>query len=96
MKLKDFVSQTLLDITNGVEEAQKRSPHWIAPGFVEGEKVVSPQLVAFDILVTVNKEAGGGIQVWSLGDLSAKGNSEQSNRMSFSVPVYFQAPKKAR
>ncbi len=95
MKLDEYVKQTLLDISNGVSAAQLQSPHWIAPGHVEGKKQISPQLVTFDIAVTVSKEGGGGIQVWSFGDLKASGSSEQINRISFSVPVYFQAPTKS-
>ena len=92
MKLDEYVKQTLLDITNGVNAAKKESSLWIAPGYVDGEKVFSAQLINFDIAVTVNKEGGGGIQVWSFGELNAKGSSEHSNRISFSVPIYFQAP----
>ena len=91
MNLEDYVEQTLLDITNGVAKAQKLSILSIAPGSLDGERILAPQMVSFDIAVTVSKEGGGGIQVWSFGDLSAKGSAEHSNRISFSVPVYFQA-----
>lgn len=94
MKLDEYVKQTLLDITNGVSQAKKESSLWIAPGYVDGDKVFAAQLVSFDIAVTVSKEAGGGIQVWSFCDMKAKGASEQVNRISFSVPIYFQAPTK--
>ena len=92
MKLDEYVKQTLLDITNGVAAAKLESKLWIAPGYVDGDKVFAPQPVSFDIAVTVNKEAGGGIQVWSFGDLKAGRSSEQVNRISFAVPIYFQAP----
>ena len=91
MKLDEYVKQTLLDITKGVSAAQKETPLWIAPGYVEGNAVLSPQLVTLDINVTVNKEGGGGIQVWSIGELNAKGSAEHTNRISFAVPIYFQA-----
>ena len=91
MKLEEFVSETLLDITRGVKKAQRNAPQWIAPGNIEGKKLVEPQMVTFDVSVTVSKEAGAGIQVWSIGELNAKGSSEQSNRISFAMPVYFQA-----
>ena len=45
MKLDEYVKQTLMDITNGVSEAQKESQLYIAPGFVENQKVVAPQMV---------------------------------------------------
>ena len=92
MRLDDFVRQTLIDITNGVTEAQKKSKLYIAPGYIEGMKLTSPQMVDFEIAVTVNKEAGGGIQIWSLGDVKASGHSINVNKISFSVPVYFQSP----
>jgi hypothetical protein len=91
MKLDEYVKQTLLDITNGVAAAQKESLIWIAPGNIESKKDLTPQLIAFEVAVTLSKEGGEGIHVWSLGELSAKGNAEHSNKISFSVPVYFQA-----
>ncbi|MEX1034837.1 MAG: hypothetical protein WDZ54_02695 [Sneathiella sp.] len=93
MKLKDFVKQTLLDITNGVSEAQETSPSWIAPGLVEGEKVTSPQQVSFEVAVTTNKEGDGSISVWSVAEVKAKGMVENFNKITFSVPIYFQARK---
>lgn len=92
MKLKDFVKQTLLDITNGVSEAQNSAPLWIAPGRVEGEKVKEPQMVNFEVIVITGKEGGGSISVWS-AKAGAKANMEHTNRISFSVPIYLQAPK---
>jgi hypothetical protein len=92
MRLEDFVRQTLLDITNAVSDAQAKSRIWIAPGYVDGEKVYALQPVNFDVAVTVSKEGGGGIQVWSVGEISAKGNIEHVNKVSFSVPVNFSAP----
>jgi len=63
MKLDEYVKQTLLDITNGVAAAQKETHLFIAPGFMEGEVKTAPQMVTFEIVVSVNKEAGGGISV---------------------------------
>lgn len=92
MKLDEYVRQTLLDITNGVEQAQRKSKLFIAPVSIEGQVVVQAQMVRFEIAVTVSKEAGGGIRVFSLGDLKAQGNSEYTNKIEFEVPVYFNAP----
>ncbi|WP_339862484.1 hypothetical protein [Paremcibacter congregatus] len=93
MKLKEFVKMTLLDITEGVSEAQQTSPSWIAPGRVEGEKVTLPQHVSFEVVVTTNKEGGGSISVLSMAEIKAEGKTEQLNRITFDVPVYFQAKK---
>ena len=92
MKLDEFVEKTLLDITNGVAAAQEKSLLCIAPGFVENEKRVEMQLVKFEVVVTTSKDAGGGIRIWSAGEVKASGSSENTNRISFDVPVYFQAP----
>lgn len=91
MKLEDFVKQTLLDITNGVSEAQKASKLWIAPGQVEGQPQLTPQMVAFEVAVTVSKEGGGGINVWSVGELKGSASSESVNRIAFEIPVFFQS-----
>jgi len=93
MKLQEFVKQTLLDIGNGVSDAQNASPLWIAPGLVEGKKVTEPQYVSFEIAVTINKEGGGSISVLSVAEAKAEGKFEQINKITFSVPVYFQARK---
>lgn len=92
MKLDEFVKQTLLDITNGVASAQQEALLYVAPGFVDNEKVVEYQLVKFEVAVTVNQDAGAGIQVFSFGNAKASVQSEKINRISFDVPVYFQAP----
>lgn len=91
MKLDEFVKQTLLDITNGVAAAQVGAKLWIAPGTVEGEPKLAPQMVKFEVAVTVNKEGSGGISVWSFGELKGGASLESVNRISFDVPVYFQA-----
>ena len=92
MKIDEFVSQTLIEISKGVVRAKKDALVGIAPGYVDGERVFSEQLVTFEIVVTVSKEAGGSINVLSLADIKAGGNIEHTNRVSFSVPVFFQAP----
>ncbi|MGE0283532.1 MAG: hypothetical protein AB7P20_23355 [Rhizobiaceae bacterium] len=92
MKLGEYVRQTLLDITNGVEQAQREAMLFIAPGSINGERIAQAQMVKFEVMVTVSKEAGGGIKVFSLGDLKAQGNSEHTNRIEFEVPVCFNAP----
>ncbi len=91
MKLDEFVRQTLLDITNGVASAQRETKLWIAPGKVEGEARNEPQLVSFEVAVTVNKEGSGGISVWSVGEMKGAASSQSVNRISFAIPVYFQA-----
>ncbi len=89
MRLEDFVKQTLLDITNGVEKARKDSTIAIAPSSIDGEKVVAvPQNIAFEIAVTLSKEGGSSIDILPF-ELKGKLSSENVNRISFQVPVYF-------
>jgi hypothetical protein len=92
MKLDDYVNGTLMEITNGVAAAQEEALLYIAPGYVNGIKQEEAQMVAFEVGLTVSKEMGGGISVFSIGDAKAGASSEQVNRVSFSIPVYFQAP----
>ena len=94
MKLDEYVKQTLIDITNGVVAAQQETLLYIAPGTVESEQIISPSFVKLEVAVTVSKDANGGISVWSIGDLKAGASAEHTNRISFEVPVYFQAPTK--
>lgn len=92
MKLHEFVKQALLDITNGVAEAQRESQLYIAPGFVDGKRIEKPQEVKFEVSVTVSAEAGGGIKILSFGDIKAGGKTESVNKLSFEVPIQLNAP----
>ena len=92
MDLRDFVKQTLSDITNAVSEAQDKSKLYIAPGFVENVKITEPQFVDFEVHVTSSKEGGGGIKLWSFGEAKATTSAETGHKISFKVPVFFQAP----
>jgi len=92
VKLDDFVKQALLDITNGVAAAQEETKLFIAPGVVEGETKKDGQSVIFEVAVTLNSSGGGGISVFSMGELKGEISKETVNRISFEVPVYFSAP----
>ncbi len=92
MKLDEFVKQSLLDITSGVVEAQKHSMLYIAPGYINGKRIEEAHNVKFEVSVTVSIEGGGGIKVLSLGELKAGANSENTSKLSFEVPIYFNAP----
>lgn len=96
MKLEEFVKQTLMDITNGVFNAQSESPSSIAPGIVEGVKMTKPQLISFEVAVTTSKEGGGGINISSMIEAGGSMNSEYINKISFDVPVYFNAPNQKK
>ncbi len=92
MKLEEFVEQTLMAITNGVFSAQSKSPSSIAPGLVEGVKMTTPQMISFEVAVATSKEGGGGINISSIIEAGGNMKSEYINKISFDVPVYFNAP----
>lgn len=103
--LKEFVEQTLLDITSAVDNAQKSSALSIAPGFVEGQVQLEPQMIQFAVQVSVSEEqqksGNGEVSVPVINILKAgieanvldKSESLVSQSISFSVPVYFQTKK---
>lgn len=49
-------------------------------------------MVKFEVVVTTSKEAGGGIRIWTAGEAKGNAATQNTNRISFDVPVYFQAP----
>ena len=100
--LKQFVEQALLDITTAVDNAKRKSPVSIAPGFVEGQVQMSPQMVDFAIQVTVSEEknkTGKGeasatiisvLKASTSGEVGSKNEEITTQSISFSVPIYFQ------
>ncbi|NOX38997.1 MAG: hypothetical protein GXP05_00315 [Alphaproteobacteria bacterium] len=95
MKLDEFVKQALLDITNGVAAAQEETKLFIAPGVVEGEAQKGGQSVCFEVAVTLSSSGGGGITVFSMGEMKGEISKEAINRISFEVPVFFAVPTRA-
>ena len=92
MKLKDFVKQSLLDITEAVAEAQEETKLFIAIGVVEGEVQKAPQSVNFEVAVTVSGDAEGVISVLGLGELKGAGVRESISKLTFDIPVHLQFP----
>lgn len=92
MRLDEFVKNTLLDITKGVADAQEETLLFIAPGVVEGEPQRIGQMVSFEVAVTVAGDGGGAISVLGMGELKGAVSREAVNRISFEVPVHFNAP----
>jgi hypothetical protein len=91
MELETFVKEALVGISNAVHEAKSQSNISIAPGTVEGETKTEPEFIEFSLVVTATTEAKGKISVFSMGEAGAGGSVEKTNRISFKVPVYFQA-----
>ncbi len=103
MTLQEFVSDTLIQIVNGVEDA-RGSNEKIAPTVVdknESLKVVPASdgrafLVEFDVAVVVSKKtdtkAGGSVAIYVLdADASRTVSDEHSttSRIKFQVPITF-------
>jgi hypothetical protein len=105
MEIKDFVSQSLMQIMEGVKDAQSKSPGIINPivplSDSEQKQHVTInqsilQSVEFDIAVTVFTEGTqkGGIAVFAgFGGLGGQKQSGYSDtvvsRLKFTVPVVF-------
>ncbi|WP_306148749.1 MULTISPECIES: hypothetical protein [unclassified Roseibium] len=92
MNLDEFVKRSLLAVTKGVVDAQEESLLFIAPGHINGKRIEKAHEVKFEVSVTVSAEGGGGIQVLSFGELKAGAKTESTNKLTFEVPVYFNAP----
>ena len=105
ISLKDFVKQTLLDITTAVDEAKHQSPVWIAPGRFENKRQLDPQMIDFSVQVSVSEEKvkkGSGdaslplvtvLKVNASGELSKSDERMTTQTLKFSVPVYFQSKR---
>lgn len=99
MELKDFITKTLLDISDGVKDAQKES---------DGSVVINPgrgtsrsdnrevQYVDFDIALSEIKDVGKsgkiGVDVRVFegdGEIRETASAGQSTRVRFRVPIKF-------
>lgn len=102
MELKDFVSQTLVEIIKGVEMAQQATKD--STGIVNPDHDMNDrENVQFDVAVTVQEgqEAKAGIvAVWGiLGGAGAAKLDEMKahvSRLQFSIPVFLPPGKKGR
>lgn len=105
VSIKDFVKASLLEIAEAVVEARNEARVNIAPGYVEGLPQLEPQNVHFELLVEVidqTKIAGeahatasflGVIKAGVGTDGQLDKSASNSQKIAFSVPVYFQSPK---
>lgn len=105
MELKEFVTQAIVDVVQGVEEARKQLGENYSIGTSFHNRIANlPSQVlqdhngniyavmAFDIAVTTSDEAkgGGGISVMAFGAKGEiSGKSETASRVSFSTIAKF-------
>ncbi len=101
MELNEFVTETLVEIQRGVQQAIQRcaelkingviNPVWGTSQDVGGSHIKEVQ---FDIAVTVSDKTAGkvgsGIKVMGInlgGDLSESAESAHVSRIQFSIPI---------
>ena len=103
MQLKTFVAQTLVEVMQGVKDAQAQAKElggYINIGQYTLQNGSLPiQAIEFDVAVTVTsgKETSGGIGVYVPAlALGSKGKSESNHesvsRIKFTVPVVLPPP----
>jgi hypothetical protein len=97
MDIKTFVSESLTQIIQGIEEARKANTNSVINPVREYTAEKTMQDIGFDIAVTVEKETGtkGGIAVlagaFALGSQGqSKASDITASRIKFSIPVNFQ------
>lgn len=103
MELKEFVTETLKQIIDGVVEAQsyaKQKDSVIGYDKERTSLIQSAEVVEFDIAVTIEDGtqlkggAGVAVGVLMLGSQAASDKVNQSsNRIKFSVPLYLPVQK---
>lgn len=105
MELKDFISKTIVEICEGIRDAQgatrkltNNTP--IAPAYLDGRSVLSKadDRITFDVSVSFSeaseKHKGGGVKIQVINadvDRVSSSSTETTNRIQFSVPYYPQA-----
>ena len=98
MELRKFVSTSLLDIVNGVADAQAESqPNTIVPQTNTSTNFVNTGLTQFQVIemnvivrIEDTAETSGKISVWSSGvGGSSATQAGQETTLAFKVPVRF-------
>ncbi len=98
MELKEFIKQTIIDITNGIQEGHSFIQ---TENFGKGINTVNPIKVNFDVAVSTNQEKTSGIggKISVVDIFSANGKNEQSllssniSRINFHIFVDIDTPK---
>lgn len=109
MNLKDFVAQTLVDIIDGVKEAQGRTSEgqivpYVVKTFTAVEHGVSEiQTVAFEVSVRAEEKKGSEAHIGVVTALVGGGVRGESGKsdghvatLSFKVPVRFPVQEKQK
>lgn len=108
MELKNFITQALIDIAEGVNTAREKTTeagvHIAQALYADRNQAVNtqnrgvpiPEFIEFDIAVTTSQDDGitGGIKVLALafGKTESKNKNENITRIKFRVPVHWDKP----
>lgn len=94
MELKTFITNTLLDITQGVEDANKLSNRFHLSGYKHSATEQSGQKIEFDLSIVVKESSendiNGGIKlaIFNLGAGTKTSESNQNiHKLKFDVFV---------
>ncbi|MFA7638390.1 MAG: hypothetical protein WCY02_03675 [Parvibaculum sp.] len=106
MELKQYISETLVEICEAVSDAKEKVRKSvgiaIAPGTIDSVAQSAPSLIEFDISILVSdtssKEGKGSARIKVVavdfqmgGSAGGSSKAESQQRIRFSVPVFFQA-----
>lgn len=100
MELAEFVEKSLLGITTGISNAQKKLGQTGGVGQVNPHDIIGAlqEDVEFDVAVTAAQseagkgQAGAGIRVIGLGvhgEMSSESKNSVATRLRFKIPVYY-------
>ena len=93
MELKEFITQTLVEIVEGVQEAKDTAEH----GVIMPQKAAgTPQQVHFDVAVTTTSSTSGGGKVSVIGiggEVGGRSEYQAVSRIKFEVPIRFSHSK---
>lgn len=102
MELKEFVTKTILDIVDGVRDAQRTDSTGAGIGYDRGELMRDAGFIEFDVAVTETQgeKNGRGISVSAPGiaklglGTSENTGTTKENRVRFKVPIFYPEPSK--
>ncbi len=101
MELKDFIKRTLLDVVDGVEEANQEKDRFRLSGHTNMDTNQIGQKIKFDISILVDKnsesDVKGGIKVALVnlgGGVKESENSQNIHKIKFEVFIKGKAKQK--
>lgn len=98
MELSEYISSTISEVIEGVRRAGQNPDYAIAPTkltLTDGSEhyLKEPSLIEFEIAVTISAAKKGGVNKILVVEDSKV--SQQINKISFSVPVFYTASRES-